>query len=234
METADASTFKELDVILEIARGIRQSIKSSIADWTDIIGEEIETVEKIETLNFQEELMTQKLRQDNNSKMDQDDKIMEQLDHNQKEILTLLKKLPLSLQISSKNPQSKIDTIENVNKFLQNQIEKNGYIEARGFWDKTFEKDILEFNVGDKLTVQQGDVGKRTGAMVAYDKDLKSVGVIINSGSFQNKIFGLTYSEYFDALISFIGISRFQIELTEIEDPDPKNNRHYFRGKILK
>jgi hypothetical protein len=50
MGKVENGTDHELDVITEIGIGIRESIRSSISDWADIIGDEIETVEKIQMI----------------------------------------------------------------------------------------------------------------------------------------------------------------------------------------
>ena len=48
MKVVSKETLRELEVIRAIAAGICESIKSSVADWGDVIREEIETLEKIE------------------------------------------------------------------------------------------------------------------------------------------------------------------------------------------
>jgi len=229
MKIADANTLKELDVIFEIAKGIRQSIKSSIADWSDIIGEELATIEKIESLTFQEEIMSDKIKNEPLSNSEESKKILEILDQKQKEVTKLVETLPPSLQVETKK-RRKSSSYELVTKELQKQVDENEFITVDGFWTEGFQKDIKDFKIGDKLVVQQGDVEDRIGSMIAYDENGNSIGVILN-GSENSR----NYADFFDILSSFIRKSKFQIELLNIEAEPFKGNeeRHYFTAKIL-
>ncbi|MEW6467731.1 MAG: hypothetical protein AB1458_02340 [Bacteroidota bacterium] len=235
MKTTDSTTMRELDLIQEIAKGIRQSIKSSVADWSDIIGEEITTVEKIESLNYQEEIITSKIEEIRGHNSEQNKKIIESLELHQKEVKKLIQSLPVSLQLATKKPKNKISSFERATEAFEEEKKKIGYISIEGFWDPTFEHDIYDFKVGDVLTVMQGDVDKRIGAMVAYDKDGKSVGVMIN-GAFARGL-SLSYIEFFDALVLYLGKSKFQVEIQSIVIENQKrkfeDERHYFSVKIL-
>ncbi|HEY7770496.1 MAG TPA: hypothetical protein VIB55_20200, partial [Longimicrobium sp.] len=51
---ASPELLRELDVTIAIALGVRASIKSSIADWGDVIGDEITTIKRIEEIQDQQ------------------------------------------------------------------------------------------------------------------------------------------------------------------------------------
>lgn len=228
MKTADANTHKELDVILEISRGIRQSIKSSIADWSDIIGEEIATIEKIEILTLEEEIITDKIKTKNISSNEENQNILKELEKKQDEVMKLIATLPPALQTETKKGRVKNASFEQAMNLLQKELKENNFIKLNGFWDKSFEKDIWEFKEGDKLTVKQGDVARRIGAMIAYDNDKKAIGVMTN-----DKFDFLSYSEYYDLLFSVVGKSSFQVEIISIRKESSIGDRHYFTTKII-
>ncbi|MCX5695039.1 MAG: hypothetical protein NTW18_00025 [Candidatus Omnitrophica bacterium] len=52
---SDSDGYCELNVISAIVEDTRQMIKSSIADWSDVIGEELKTIEKISNLEQEKE-----------------------------------------------------------------------------------------------------------------------------------------------------------------------------------
>src|SRR5271167_3241246 len=85
----------ELDTIREMVLGLRATTRSSKADWADIIGEEITTLEKIEDIE--------------ESKSDQP---MERIDERQdtRELQHLLASLPKSLEIQAQqlNPKDRL------------------------------------------------------------------------------------------------------------------------------
>jgi len=231
MKTTDPNTYKELDVIFEIAKGTRQSIKSSIADWSDIIGEELATIEKIELLSNIEETIYDRISNDFLPNTEENQKLLEKLEQKQKEVIKLIETLPPSLQTQTKKENNKLTSLETMNTKFQKEIDKNNYLCLDGFWDETFQKDILHFKVGDILTVHQGDAGSRIGAMIAYDKEGNSVGVITNSS-----LGLLDYDTFFDRLISFLHKSVFDVEILEIRKTPlktKKEERHYFIVKIL-
>lgn len=226
MKNADPNTYKELDVILEIAKGTRQSIKSSIADWSDIIGEELATIDKIESLTDEEDAINDKIQDDSISNTHQSNKIYEKLEKKQKEVEKLLETLPPSLQVATKKQFNKVDKFE-IQKELKKELKENTYLLLEGFWDNTFQKDIFDFNVGDKLTARYGDAANRIGAMIVYDKHENSIGVLTNSKS------GLHYHDFFELLTRVIRKSIFEVEITEIMAEENNSGRHYFTVKFL-
>jgi hypothetical protein len=215
-------TKKELDVILEISLGVRESIKSSISDWADIIGEEIVTINKIKEL--QEEKFMQPLRStDYNTK----DKIIEL----NNKIEEMLSSLPTPLRLSTEAESlSYTEKQEIVKSLLDQEIVDKGFISLEGYCDDDFDSNIGTCNVGDRLKVRIGDGKRRKSVLIAYDQDNKSKGVILNKFS----AFG-PYPETMMLFLDSFEQSEFDIELISIQRrPDEACEVYYnFSAKLL-
>ncbi len=234
---SNQETFRELEVILALASGIQESIKSSIADWGDVIGEEIGTVQKIEEIETeQEDLFSAPnlLKSSAQIRMkEQTETILERLDTNQKTLNRLVLSLPrsLQLQVSSFREESPLRgrDIDSQVQMLVKKKEEKGYIELSGFWDPSFERDVHKFSVGDRLLVGVYTVGTRTNALIAKDDSGSSVGVITNSLGL-----GLNYEKFTAVIIEYVGKRNFYVEITKMEDlKAPPHDRHYFKAKIV-
>jgi hypothetical protein len=225
MGKVENSTDHELDVITEIGIGIRESIRSSISDWADIIGDEIETVNKIQTIREK-----QSLENLNPAAFETDEN---QPDENDAVVEKLISTLPKSLKISADEFRS--DYMSRIHRgviTLRREEKRKGYIELRGFSESSFDKDICNFKAGDILQVRIGDDNEnRIGVLIAYDDEGNSVGVMTN------KMGGIAqgYSDAADMLIRYLGKSIFRIEILDIDSSKEKqeDERHYFTAKIL-
>lgn len=213
----------ELDVITEIGVGIRESIRSSISDWADIIGDEIKTIEKIQTIREEQSLENSSL-----SFEPMENKTIE----NEEVVEELISKLPNSLRITADDLRddykSRVDRAE---ARLRIEEKRRGYIKIRGFYESSLDRDIYDFKEGDILKVRIGDDnGDRVGALIAYDSTNKSVGVILN-----DKLHNIpqNYYEAVEFLIQYLGKSIFSIEILNIDRSDENKDRHYFTAKIL-
>jgi len=221
---------EEIDVFRAITLGIRESIKSSIADWCDIIGEEIDTVEEIEKIRADQESLLDEpstLKPGVLSKKEEGKNFFDKVKESQERLEKLISELPHSLQINAKEhifARGKAGISTQIER-LDAQKAKYGYVRIRGFWDSSLERNINEFSEGDILLASIGDVGRRIGALIAKDKSGKSVGVIINT-------LRTSYPDFQSAIVSYVGKSNFQIQLTEI-DKAKKDGRIYFSSKII-
>jgi len=225
MEKVENGTAHELDVITEIGIGIRESIRSSISDWADIIGDEIETVEKIQMIREKqsmENLNATSLKTDA-TQPNENDAVIEKL----------ISTLPQSLKITADEfSNDYMSRIHQGKLRLKREEKKKGYVELPGFSESSFDKDICDFKIGDILQVRIGDDNEnRVGALIAYDNEGNSVGVMINKmGGFAQ-----SYLDAVDMLIHYLGKSVFRIEILDIDicKEKLKDERHYFTAKIL-
>lgn len=234
---SNQETLRELEVILALASGIQESIKSSIADWGDVIGEEIGTLQKIEEIETErEDLFSAPHLLEPSAQIrirEQTETILERLDANQETLNRLVLSLPrsLQLQVSSFRAESPLRgrDIDSQVQMLVRKKEEKGYIELSGFWDPSFERDVHEFSVGDRLLVGVYTVGARTNALIAKDDSGSSVGVITNSLGL-----GLNYEKFTAVIIEYVGKRNFYVEITEMKDlKAPPHDRLYFKAKIV-
>lgn len=227
MKDADPATCVELDVIREISRGIKESIISSTADWGDIIGDEIEAVERIEALRRAEWESRDDSPPDDTASPTREPKRKSPPAGD--EIKALVKSLPPSLRIISEEKTEVNDARAECRRLLQSEYNENGYLTIRGFSDPETERDIFELKEGDKLTVSISDFGDRVASAIARDAKGKVVGIMLNKGYGR-----LGYQEFFIELARFLGRSTFEIEIVDIaRDADANRERHHFTSRIV-
>lgn len=218
------TTNHELDVITEISIGIRESIRSSISDWADIIGDEIETVEKIQAIREKqayEQSSGKQLSGVSEKSIEESNVVIE----------NLFSKLPTSLKITTDEVGRQFERMNEAKIKLNLEKKKRGYIELNGEHYPSFENDIFNFKEGDFLQVKIGDNEKRIGVFIAYDDSGRSVGVILNN------LFGIAegYSDFVSMLIGYLGRSQFQIQILSIDRnrEKGKDSPHNFTVKII-
>lgn len=96
MKNSGPELSHELDVISEVTLGVRESIQSSVADWADIIGEEIEKINRIQKLKEQKFEQTSQIKDlDSGQSID---KILSQLNE---QINGLESSLPATLRFTT-------------------------------------------------------------------------------------------------------------------------------------
>lgn len=215
----------ELDVITEISYGIRESIRSSISDWAEIIGDEIEKVEKISKLSEQEFEHSEMVLGENSKKdtVDELQKISSQIE-------LLSNSLPPELRYVSKTnaiASFKDKLARAKSSFVEEKV-NNGNVKLGGYSLKGYGTDITNYQVGEKFTVRLGDgIGSR-GALIVSDSNGLQVGRL--SRKFPE--ISETYWEDYQLLIYIIGKSVFNVELVEtMKGPDKK--KVYFIVKLI-
>ncbi len=157
-------TRQELEVIQAISTGVSDSIQSSIADWADIIGEELVTLDRIEELQHEDVFSSEIVQQDVAEAVALDNRI--------EEMNRLIQSLPHQLQVIARSERR--DDLISAIRQLDREKERIGTVLLSGFWDPSFERDVRELSEGDILTAQIGDAGSRIGALIAYDADGRS------------------------------------------------------------
>jgi hypothetical protein len=161
----------------------------------------------------------------------QSDDYLEKIDNvDEDEIIEeLLSLLPQSLKITADKRSSKRPSKYFRKQRLREEEERKGFIELEGFSESGFESDIYNYAEGDILSVRIGDVGSRIGALVAYDSQDRSVGLITNKLSETS----VSYIDGIHFLMIYVGRSEFDIEILSIERGQEESKRHYFTAKIL-
>lgn len=206
----------ELDVVKEIALSLQTTVQSSKADWADIIGEEIQTLEKIERLGETELTPNSDVREKTKK---------------------LIQKLPESLKVQARDIlYSRKRIAESIASFSK-ELADNGYLEFQGFWDPTFDKDIFSLPLGTKMYVSVDDVGGRVGTLIAHTDTGESLGVITNRA-----VGVVSYHEFTEVVMDVLGKSKFVGEYSlkgELYKPKKSRNshdreRHYFKMRVKK
>ena len=155
LKSGESQLGPELDVIREMAISLRATARSSKADWADIIGEEIKTLEQIEEIETREEIASR------------DDEICTRLRSPESPldsptVQRLLSSLPPPLEIQARQKLTS-DTWVEARDFFKRSLEEKGHIELEGFWDESFEQDVFDLPIGTQLVIRYDDVGRRVG-----------------------------------------------------------------------
>ncbi len=223
-DNASEDTIQELKVIREISMGISETIKSSIADWADIIGEELETIHEIEELKIEQEAVISDSLP--NDKQDIE-KIKADLKRNEEKLTDLIKSLPHSLQTITKPSHDYEESVNRCALTLRKEIEEKGFVKLHGFSAPAFGRDIWDFSEGDRLFVSIDDLPpSRIGVLVVKDHKQKKVGMITNH-------LELPYTCGVKAITKALGKSNFEIEITRISKKAARSERHYFEAKTV-
>lgn len=235
----------DLEVFEVITSGIKESINSCIADWGDIIGDELDTLAQINELSkervkllsedsnkSQLENYDSRVKNENSKLKLYDDNELKQYDD---EISRLISSLPDTIKVQFKeytNHEDDIKKLQRINMSVQEiieTIEVNGYFEVEGFWKEGYSRDIMDFKVGDLLEVyiEYGDLNN--GLINVRDSDAKMVGRLINilKSSWD-------YEEFAESMRMFSGNSKLYIELSQIDSEIDRSGRRYFKGRLNK
>lgn len=206
-----------LEAVNLMAIHIRETIRSSIADWADIIGEEIETVDEIE--KKEDEL--QKMYQE---KTNSSDELLEKIS---KDIANLKSSLPSELKMVTRAKLSFDDQVKENIKRLKEQTPDDGIVEFSGFTMQKFGCSLDDIIIDNIYDVCIDDFAGRTSVFVLKNEKGKSVGVLTNS-------LGYSYPAFQTAIIESIGKSRFKVVVTESVKKDNLLNAHHFKARLIK
>ncbi|EGR0167536.1 hypothetical protein ACU6D0_000818 [Vibrio alginolyticus] len=150
---------------------MKDTVGSSIADWGDIIGDEIQIsreVNKLKHLRSAEEEQSTSVSS-HQKPTETDTKISQ-----------LLESLPPELQ-----RELELEDVDNVGagiELLQDNWHDDRALYLDSFWEKDggFTNDLKKLSVGDVVFVAKGIAGNRNGTLMVYNGDHEQVGVIVN------------------------------------------------------
>lgn len=222
---------ERLDTIRASLMNAQDTVKSSIADWSDIIGNEIEVANEIERL---------KAQQDDVDESGVDKVIGRQESQHQlapsvsNKIAELVKDLPPELRLSIENRDDD-DFTEEAKEYLAEQWKEKKGIELRAFWSPadTLKKNLDDISVGDTVFVARGITEHRDGALLVYDNNDNWIGVVLND-CFN---VGCGYNDFIRVLEEFFGRpllprmfagNPIAAVVTDVEQFDTELERQYF------
>lgn len=152
----------------------QDTVRSSIADWTDIIGDEIEVTNEVrrlkKTRSYQSEIDSD-LNQPTNDSLE----IIRE-----EQIEKLQSSLPAEIRVSLAEEEK--DPFEAGVEHLADIWSSRKTLELNGFWEKTdsFSASPATLKTGDTITIARGMTSHRNGVLLTYDKDDNWFGVILN------------------------------------------------------
>lgn len=209
MKGKDDDYLHGLDLAKSIAVSIKETTLSSKLDWADVIGDQIETLEKIENIqgDYHE-----------SGPSDSHEGDSETVDTVQYKIEELKKSLSSELKLYAQDRRHR-----ETRKILLEELNSNGQIVLHGFIDRAQKVRPLEkFFIGEELTVRLGDHGDRVATLGAYDKDGQYV------GSFLNQYPG-SYSEFTRQVCKVLGASEFKVKVTSVDNKYSERGRAKFK-----
>lgn len=225
----------ELEVIQEIAVGVCDTARSSIGDWSDIIGDEISTIDKIEELRSREQqllkepdILDLKTTSLNQEEIKSDISIeIQDLERLQQD---LIDSLPSTLKFTTKEERDIERPSRQLFDLLQRDYKKDGYIEFDGFWESEsgFDGQFSEITPENKLNVRIGDASRRQSIFLVLDSSEKPIGMLIYKYRFTGP--SCDYGEFMSAVVRTLQQSEFTIQITSVAE-QKIGKRVYFETK---
>ncbi len=236
MNVANGELKLELDVIKEITTGLCDTTLSSVSDWSDIIGEEINKIREIETVRREEQSLKSQIYETQHLSSNAESEYQEKIKELEMLKRSLIKSLPNNLQVVASSEKVRNDSAGTFFRRLKSIYEEKGSFQVEGFWadgdDKGFVGNLEDIKPGNILTVAISDLQKRESCFIVFDKNKQPVGMLFN----QIHTWGSTmdgYDAFTSIIVRTIKSSKFEIEITSVKDKIEKD-RLYFKAKFHK
>lgn len=168
---------------------LQDTVRSSIADWSDIIGDEIQITNEMQRIK--------KMRNDTDD-VPEEEKSDQKHENINERLSELAKSLPTSianeLEIDEDNDSDNVEE-----KLAQEWSEHEGLL-LRCFWelDGDFGSDLSKFKTNDRLFVSRGMTNSRPNTLMLSDENGIQVAVVANR-------YNCAYDDFMDAIESFYG-----------------------------
>lgn len=219
-----------LRVVQSNLLNVQDTIRSSIYDWADVIEDEIELAQEIEKLEIKKTYS-----------MDESIIAPAEQKKAEKQIDTLSKRLPPALRQSLKILKDRAELTNKAAAYLEQKLIKNGHIELNAFWElkDSFMREPVTLINGDEVYVARGITENRGGAIIVYDKEGNSIGVVTNGCSeleVDYDIFAGAMAKVFGKQImpKLFGGKPILAKVSKVEDFDKGSGRKYFDILIQK
>ncbi|MCX6074154.1 MAG: hypothetical protein NTY39_07545 [Campylobacterales bacterium] len=205
---------------------MQDTVRSSIADWSDIIGDEIQITHETNKLK--------KIRNDN-------DEVNQHIDGSTTENITdkinaLIQSLPKEI---ANDFESYEDTmIEECVEDIANQWLEERQLDLYCFWDSNgmFSSDVSSVKAGDRLSLSRGMTESRMGALMLFNDDNQQVAVVTNVCTNE-----ATYEDFVEAFEAFYGRKLIPkvlngkpltVKVIKIEEFDHQSERQHLTVQV--
>lgn len=215
--------YKELELIEEIARRIQSTTRSSISDWSDIIGDEIATIEEMEKIQSQ--------RDDIKRDPVNINEALESIKKSTKEIERLREKLPISLRTTETELEKEKFEKAMVLRLIHNELLDYKSLVLLGFWSPEpefkFDADIRIYSPQSQFFIERCGIDNGNGPLALRTSDGKLV------GRMTNKYLASSYDIFASLLCEVIGSNKFPVILESVETREGPGGRIYFKVRYL-
>lgn len=212
------SSTHELDVARTLALAISETAHSSKLDWADVIGEEIEALDKIQSIKRQKAQIKESDIREAVEVVEFDDPRLIKLES---EIAELKDGLSTELKLLAENEE------ESTRSQLRKEYAEMGHIELTGFGqgkdDFPTEVEISTLEIGEVLDVKIEDVGDRVATLIARNSPGQLVGSFINH-------YNGTYADFTHGVCHVLESSKFQVKVSKFDGEDEETGRKYFKA----
>lgn len=219
----------DLAVIRTGLTNTSDTVKSSIADWADIIGSEIELSNEITRLK--------RLTSEDFGGEGGHDEAAPTAKEIKKKISQLAQELPAELRAEIEGEE--LDKVEIGRMFLETLWEESKAIELEAFWerDDSFSRDLSPIRLGQNVSIARGFTEHRRDALFLYDSDQEWIAVVTNLCL----DVGCNYPDFVHALEDFYGRpllprvfkgNPLSAVVTEIREMDKEGGRQYVVVKV--
>ncbi len=198
----------------------QDNIRSSIADWSDVIGDEIEVANEVERLaNIRDEITTHDAKP---AKSSGDDRLNKKLEEINAQISELKDQLPKEIANSIlDSDEAEEFGYRDAVKMMQDES-SSGRLVFWVYWESqdTLTGDPHNLKVGDKLQIARALTRHRSDVLLAH-LDGKSIGVVLNKYgdyecSYEN--FLLAFRTFADSSLLLDLHESIEAQVTEIDE----------------
>lgn len=217
-------------VISEALAGAKDIVRSSIADWADVIGDEIEVEREIQRLkkwrSEQDELTSR-------SDADQDDAKLEDIS---KRIGELMAELPPELRASVTVDEDDGYEVDKAVERLADIWREERALIFDAFWEPAagLMESLDDLSVGDNVEIARGYAGKRINGLFAYNSNNNTIGVVTNLCNCRYDVFTEATEEFFERNLfpRLSGGVPLSGTVEAIESVSPTTERQYFKIRV--
>jgi hypothetical protein len=212
------SHIHELDIARTLAVSINETTQSSKLDWADVIGEQIEALDKIQNIQRQKALIKSTHGEPELPALTESDPRINKLED---ELESLKNNLSSELKLMAERDE--LTTKEE----LENELAESGFLELTAFGggsdDFATERDIATLEIGEELLVTIEDIGDRIATLVAKDSGGKIVGSFLN-------LYNGNYAEFTHYVCDALEKSKFKVKVSKLDGEDDESGRKYFKA----